>query len=436
MRNKERYFKIFLFSGFLMFIPLASLEAQSTPILVNLAEQYFHEARVICTEDSGKLWGVFLCGPMMFVDRNTRAVVTNQKDREGNLIQEGNIFVGKLPRQVNIANTAMEWAGVKWTMIVWPLPEDRDQRANLMVHEMWHRVQDEIGLPGSMPANNHLDSFEGRFWLQLEWRALRAALINRGAQRRRAMWDALVFRSYRRLLFPKAESEERALEMSEGLAEYTGVRLSGRHDLIPFIAEQLQAAEKTESFVRFFAYSSGPAYGILLDESGMNWRPHLTPQDDLGALLEKAYSIRPPRSISTAARHRLKEYDGFVLQASEEKREKDRQARLAQLRARFVKGPLLVVPLQKMNMQFNPSTLQPLDSLGTVYPEVRIVDVWGVLTVTKGALLSPAFDKMTLPAPIDTGLRPIRGDGWTLELNSGWAIVPGERKGDYVLKKE
>ncbi len=30
---------------------------------------------------------------------------------------------------------------------------------------------------------------------------------------------------------------------------------------------------------------------------------------------------------------------------------------------------------------------------------------------------------------------PIRGDGWTLELNAGWTMTNGERKGDFVVKK-
>jgi hypothetical protein len=30
---------------------------------------------------------------------------------------------------------------------------------------------------------------------------------------------------------------------------------------------------------------------------------------------------------------------------------------------------------------------------------------------------------------------PIQGDGWTLELNPGWTLIPGERKGDYRLGK-
>lgn len=38
-------------------------------------------------------------------------------------------------------------------MIVWPLPEDKHDRLALMVHESWHRIQGDIGFPGSEADN-------------------------------------------------------------------------------------------------------------------------------------------------------------------------------------------------------------------------------------------------------------------------------------------
>jgi hypothetical protein len=87
-----------------------------------------------------------------------------------------------------------------------------------------------------------------------------------------------------------------------------------------------------------------------------------------------------------------------------------------------------------MRMQFNPGNLVPFDSLGTVYPDIRVVDVWGILTVSKGALMNSTFSKIYVSAPSDLSMSPIQGDGWTLELNSGWTIAPGSRPGDYVVK--
>ena len=420
----------------LLFQSVAS--AQSSPIDITLASQYFQEATDLCSRDDGKLWGVSLCVPMIFVDRKTRAVVANQTDKEGFLTKNGNIFVGQLPAQVNIANTATEWAGVKWTMIIFPLPEDKVRRANLMAHESWHNVQDGIGFSLSDPPNNHLDTPEGRIWLQLEWRALTAALTSRGAKaRRQAITDALLFRAYRRTIFPNAAAEERALEMNEGLAEYTGVKLSGTPNLNQYVIDKdIRDVANRQTFVRSFAYASGPAYGILLDETKTKWRKKLKKEDDLGNLLQTILFIKLPQNIKQSAELRAKNYDGDGLQAFETERENRRLKLLAEYRARLVDGAVLEIPLQKMNIQFNPNNLVPLDSYGTVYPDVRIVDVWGILTVSNGgALRNPNFTKVYVSAPNNLSASPIQGDGWTLELNTGWTITNGERKGDYIVKK-
>jgi hypothetical protein len=86
------------------------------------AKEYFDEARKICQLDAGALWGKSLCAPMIFADPHTRDVVASQADVESRLKPQDGVFVGLLTPEVNIANAAITWAGVKWTMIVWPLP--------------------------------------------------------------------------------------------------------------------------------------------------------------------------------------------------------------------------------------------------------------------------------------------------------------------------
>ncbi len=66
--------------------------AQSSPIDTTLAAQYFQEAQVLCNRDNGKLWGISLCAPVLFVDRKTRTVVANQADKEGFLTKERKCF--------------------------------------------------------------------------------------------------------------------------------------------------------------------------------------------------------------------------------------------------------------------------------------------------------------------------------------------------------
>jgi hypothetical protein len=92
-----------------------------------------------------------------------------------------------------------------------------------MLHGLFHHIQPELKLMPSDGFNEHLDTLEGRVWMQLEWRALRRALESSGSDRIEAIADALAFRRERRRLFPRAADNERRDEIREGLASYTGV---------------------------------------------------------------------------------------------------------------------------------------------------------------------------------------------------------------------
>ena len=65
------------------------------------------------------------------------------------------------------------------------------------------------------------------------------------------------------------------------------------------------------------------------------------------------------------------------------------------------------------------------------YPTATITDVWGVLTVTDGALIDGDWSAVTVTAPENADA--LTGDGWSLDLAEGWRIAPGARDGDFVL---
>jgi hypothetical protein len=172
-----------------------------------------------------------------------------------------------------------------------------------------------------------------------------------------------------------------------------------------------------------------------LDEAGVDWRRNLNPQTDFADLLQTALSLQLPQPIKDAAAASAKNFGGDALRAAETERDTKQRERIARYRQRLVDGPVLAIPLREARFQFNPNNIQPLDTLGTVYPDMRIVDVWGILTVSGGALMNPTFSKVQVSAPASLSARPVEGDGWTLELNPGWDIAPGERRGDYIVKK-
>lgn len=404
------------------------------------AATYFAEARALADRDAGRLWGVRLDGPMLFVDPTTRLAVANRADAVGKLASSRGVFAGQLGAEVAVANTAVTWSGVHWTMILWPLPTDPTRRAELMAHEMFHRIQLSLGLPMSNPANAHLDSLDGRYLLQLEWRALRVALDSTGRRRANAVSDALTFRQLRRSLFPAAGKEEVELECNEGLAEYTGCVIANSTVMERRAAaiRRLEAAPSRPSLTRSFAYASGPAYGVLLDEADTTWRTRVAETRDLGALLGPALRLRGRPMTRPAIDRRAQLYGGNELLASERVRDTARRERIAADRARFVDGAVLVLPLRSPNLSFDPNALSPLEPFGTVYATASLSDAWGTLEVSRGALLSSDWSSVTVALAPGRDLASlagptVTGDGWHLELAPGWSIVAAGKPGSFIV---
>jgi hypothetical protein len=404
------------------------------------ASEFFAEADVLGRQGV-PLWGVALNGPMLLVDADTREAVGNVADTLGVLRPNGGVWVGQLPADVGVANTAVEWAGRRWTMLVWPLPYGRLSRWRLMAHEMFHRVQPELGIPSRDATNAHLDSDGGRLLLRLEWRALQLALADSGAARRAAIADAVRFRARRHEQFPAGALEERQLELNEGLAEYTGIRIAvpvnARAGWTAAQIENYDVRAMSSSVGRSFAYATGPAYGVLLDAADPDWRTRVSPETELSRLLARAHDI-PWEGGSELSTH-WEKYDGVRLAEEERGRAREIAERNARMKARFVDGPTLTVPATAtVRYTFNPGEVVPYGDAGTVYLTTEVRDTWGLLRVTMdGALLvreAGRIARVVVPAPSDITAEPLRGPGWTLELVEGWVVVPGARPGDFVLQ--
>lgn len=368
----------------------------------------------MCKGDGGRLWNRSVCGPTILVDPETRKAVIRDED---NAIDEV-----VLPQSIGIANTSVEWNGKRWTMVMLPLPQDRLERRALLAHESFHRIQEELGFPMTGPANAHLDSMDGRYWLRMEFRALAAAMSCgcKGEKRQEAIADALAFRAKRQALFEDARSEEQQLEMNEGLAEHTGWALA--EPLVACrlksLAKKLEKAEKGEGFVRNFAYASGPAWGALVEMKNEDWTHGVKNSDDLADLARAAWGLVPADAAS--AETRAANYESEKVGAEEVAREAKRAEKTAKLRATFVDGEVLTLPLGQMQMEFDPNGLEPLEGVGTVYRTITLRDAWGQVVAKGGALITSDFKKLIVPAASD----------FELTLTAGW-----KRDGGTVVRE-
>jgi hypothetical protein len=343
---------------------------------------------------------------------------------------------GPRPPLVGLVNAPVQWGGVTWGAYVWDflVNETPRRRNEILLHELFHGVQPQLGLMLPAQASEHLDALDGRYWLRLEWRALARALSGSGEQRNAAVRDALAFRQARRALYPAAAEKERAVEITEGVAQYTATVLaaSSTAEATASALDQLARAEKQESFVRTFAYASGPAYGLLLDASSPEWRHALRSSDDLGMVMMNALAVQPASDATVSAAR----YGGAELRAAEQQRERQRQERIAELRRRFVDGPVLVIPGGGRGMSDSRGAVV-IPGSGTVYfGTYRSSGEWGTLEADTGVLVASDGGSRRVSAPVRRDAVTVTGDGWTFKAAPGWIVRDGARRGDYEVVRQ
>lgn len=381
-------------------------------------------------------WGQSLCGPIVFADQASREAVANRTDAQGALEPHQGVFVGNFPPDLPLANTGLEWNGTRWSMLVWPVPGDKADRLALMAHESFHRIQPALGFEPKGSRNEHLNVLHGRYWLRLEMRALDRALSLRGSARDRAIEDALLFRAKRREPFAQAAEDEAALEANEGLAQYTGAAIgAAAAGLRPRdrARTDLAGVERRPSLVRSFAYGTGPAYGVLLDEArARGWRRRALRGEGLERLLASARRIRTPPLANAERRATI--YDPTQQVGREERQQEIAQlARLADFRTRLIDGPLVIVPISGLHGTMNPNRVFPIGVEGTVFETYEISGSWGSLRVRDIVLVPADGETARLPGPATREGNLLTGPGWQIDLAPGWELTPSVRAGDVML---
>lgn len=386
------------------------------------AQQFFKEAQALCERDGGRLWGVSICMPMVIGDARTQTFATSQPPPDA-----------PRPRLIGILMGPIKWGDTMWAALSWDIVANQPPRVRnaMFLHESFHIVQMRLGLGVGTLSAEHLDSPDGRYWLRLEWHALARALRESGEPRALAVRDALAFRQARYARFPDKVETERALDINEGLASYTGIVLAAQSesDAIASALDELAGQESGESYVRTAAYASGPAYGLLLDAASPGWTRKVRASDDPAAMLMRALAIQPVADVEAAAAR----YGGAEIRAAEARREQQRQARIAELRRRFVDGPVLLMPGGGGGFTDSHGAVV-IPDVGTIwFGDYRMKGEWGALEADKGVLVSTDGRTRRLPAPVRRDETTISGDGWTLKVAPGWVVREGARQGDYEV---
>ena len=201
-----------------------------------------------------------------------------------------------------------------------------------------------------------------------------------------------------------------------------------------YLSGRITKSKFQPSYPLSFAYSTGPAYGLLLDQGDPNWRKKTGAQFHLAEALADLNQITLPANVKVAALKRSENPEDQQIFREETAREKDRIIKEKSYRKMFVTDALLILPGDKgLNRSFNPSTVFPLGDDGTIYPTSKVSGSWGVIESEKGIRINSDGSQAFVPAP--TSADHLLGDGWKLTLNPGWRIIEGIRKGDFTLAK-
>jgi hypothetical protein len=121
---------------------------------------------------------------------------------------------------------------------------------------------------------------------------------------------------------------------------------------------------------------------------------------------------------------------------SEQRRERQRQERIAELRRRFVDGPVLLIPGTGSG-SFDSRGAVVIPGAGTVYfGAYRSSGGWGSLEANNGVLVASDGGSRRLSAPMRRDNTTFAGDGWTVKAAPGWVVREGARRGDYEVVRQ
>lgn len=428
-------------TAFFMTLP-ALAAASSSGIPVKAASAVFARAHALCSADGGRLWGISLCGPLIFADPRTHAAIANVPVPGATRIR--GLYRFTLPAGIGVSDTWLQYRGIRFAEIMWPPMSNPAALAVTLMHESFHRIQPELGfvIKGArddaitISGDAALDTETGRIWFRGELHALRAALTSRGPERRRALTDALELRAYRHALLPATIRPEHELDVFEGLAESTGIDVGlPPSRRLAYTLHDIRFVERSSNYARTFCYAIGPAYSELLDSVTPNWRHRITMHTSIAALAARAYGIDVVTPDAAHAHEILARFGGAAIEREEAARAAQEKMRDTEYRAQFLDGPTLRLPLGRFSMDYRPAQVRSWGSMGFVYRKLTVRSLWGRIAISHGrAWINRTYSELTVIAPAITSGRVLHGKGWVLTLSSAAQIVPDRRRpGSYVM---
>ncbi|MDD4747507.1 MAG: hypothetical protein PHW19_09505 [Salinivirgaceae bacterium] len=394
---------------FIFFIFSCSTFSQSNTIIE--VAKYIREYEKLAKLEINNIWGISLSTPIIVVVPENEQIITNQ--RVAGLKKYKNVYYGENKEILSGGCGVKKWLNKNWAFFTYPFPTEDSSRFSLFFHECFHCIQDSLQLKGLWTNCSHLNELSARVLLKLEIKALQVSLRKEGSLV--DLKNALCFRQERYLLHKNARKDETSIEILEGLAEYTGNRLTGysSSDVVKYIDQ------KSEYNAQSFAYLTGLLYGYILDYSSIDWKKTITINDNFLEFTANAFNIKLPDSIS-AFNKKNKYLYGYKEILQNEKVKTDSMESLQnKYLTVFWKNPVLEIETKTCtNVVFRSDTIVPFRE-GKVYNKVKITGNWGQINIEGEVFLG---NKILVTEPKTINGSNIKGNGWNLQLNENWQI--------------
>lgn len=365
------------------------------------------------------------------------------------------LYFKKIPDgALNYASTNQLFEGNNWAIIrndhVRP-----DDNCEVIIHELFHLTHAKyIKLSGNIVE--YLDETGARILLRLEFDALRNALKNANENNRNKVLsflnDAMIFRRELEIKYAQCRKQALELETLEGLANYTGYKLSDYKNLYQKAISDISAWENSGRLNRSFPYATGYAYGLLFDYLNMQWRIDLNHLYDFRLIYETIFFHKKVTANENEL-HAAEGRNNFNYINKEEQEKKLARKKIYTFYdSLFIQQPTLTVHRDFADktylMSYDMNGTFVFHKGGIIYSQIvgntSNPLAFGTFTTLErkenigqsGVLITSNFDQLTFPKPTSIEGNKINGDTYSILLNEGWQVVKVNTKGDFEIEQK
>lgn len=422
----------------LVFVFPIDLHSQDSLKSKNISDAsfLFKEVKRICDNDGGELWGENLFSKAILINIDNRFFVANDSLPIDNCARKGMYFIGYLPNIYPMANSTLKVGSKKYASIRY---SDKNEFDTLLyirtfIHEMFHVFMSSNNYDNVTYNNPHMDTRDGRVYLQLELLALKKALISNGVNRKEAIKEALCFRNKRQSLFPNSKANENNFEIQEGLAQYTEYSLAifSERERMSTLLNSIDRLIKETSYMRSFGYETGASYAFLNDISN-DWRKTVFIENDLSKITMNLYGVNDTEVDKSNLSIYIKNYDYKSILLKEDSIEGAKEIFKLNIIERFNNGVLLVADLEDNSFSIISNMIQ-LDSTSTYFPYIKLTGKFGYINSKNEAIINWLKNEVYfLLENIIVENNKTNSNDIVVDINKGWGIEKRDRQ--YKLVK-